>query len=41
MRRPYLFDGRRLIEPSTATDAGLHFRGVGRRPQSPVAVEAG
>lgn len=41
MRRPYLFDGRRLIEPSTATDAGLHFRGVGRRPQSPIAVEAG
>lgn len=40
MRRAMLFDGRRLIDPQTATAAGLHYRGVGRRPHDPVAVEA-
>jgi len=40
MRGRLLFDGRGLIAPSVATDAGLHYRGVGRRSHSPAAVPA-
>ena len=39
MRQPFLFDGRGLIDPSVATDAGLSYRGVGRRPRDPASVE--
>ena len=39
MRRPYLYDGRGMIKPLVATEAGLHYRGVGRQPRSPIPVE--
>ncbi|MGP1673761.1 MAG: UDP binding domain-containing protein, partial [Candidatus Limnocylindrales bacterium] len=39
MRRPFLFDGRGLVNPAVATAAGLHYRGVGRRPRDPVEIE--
>jgi UDPglucose 6-dehydrogenase len=31
-RTPLLFDGRNVIDPMAATDAGLAYRGIGRRP---------
>ena len=39
MRQPFLFDGRGLIDPSVATEAGLSYRGVGRRPRDPASVK--
>ncbi len=39
MRQPFLFDGRGLIDPSVATEAGLSYRGVGRRPRDPDSVK--
>lgn len=39
MRGSHLFDGRGLIDPSTAADAGFHYRGVGRFPRDPRPVE--
>lgn len=38
MRRPLLFDGRGLIDPDAAVEAGLAYRGVGRSSRDPVAV---
>ena len=34
-----LFDGRGLIDPSVATEAGLSYRGVGRRPRDTASVK--
>ena len=35
VRNAVLFDGRGIIEPSSATDAGFHYRAVGRHSRSP------
>ncbi len=40
MRRALLFDGRGLIDPSTAAEAGLSYRGVGRSPREPATTLA-
>jgi hypothetical protein len=39
MRQRMLFDARSII-PAYAVAAGFHYRGVGRQPRSPIAVEA-
>jgi UDPglucose 6-dehydrogenase len=40
MRHPLLFDGRGLIDPGAAVDAGLSYRGVGRTSRDPVTARA-
>ena len=40
VRRPLLFDGRGLIDPRAATEAGFAYRGVGRRSREPDPVGA-
>ena len=39
-RTPILFDRRGIVPAIDAVAATFHDRGVGRRPRSPVAVEA-
>ena len=38
VRRPYLFDGRGLIDPDAAVDAGFAYRGVGRPSREAVST---
>ncbi len=38
MRAPVLFDGRGLLEPSIITEAGIHYRGVGRHSRSAAPI---
>jgi UDPglucose 6-dehydrogenase len=38
MRTRLLFDGRGLIDPAAAVEAGLSYRGIGRRSAEPVAA---
>ena len=40
MRRRLLFDGRGIVSPTTATAAGIAYRGVGRRSLDPVEAPA-
>ncbi len=41
MRRPLLFDGRNLFDPSAVAAAGLAYRGIGRPDAEPAGVPAG
>jgi UDPglucose 6-dehydrogenase len=36
VRRPLLFDGRGLIDPSSAVAAGFAYRGIGRPSRDPI-----
>lgn len=38
VRKPLLFDGRGIVAPSAATEAGFHYRGIGRHSRSPSPV---
>ena len=38
MRRALLFDGRGLVDPAVAAQAGFAYRGVGRTPREPGGV---
>jgi len=38
VRNPVLFDGRGIVDPATATDAGFHYRGIGRHSRNPAPV---
>ena len=41
MRRPLLYDGRNLFDPSAVAAAGLAYRGIGRPDAEPAGVLAG
>ncbi len=41
MRRPLLYDGRNLFDPTVVTAAGLSYRGIGRVDAEPPASPAG
>ena len=38
MRTPLVLDGRNLYNPDTLQDAGIAYRGIGRRNQLTVGV---
>ena len=40
MRHALLFDGRGLVDPSAAVEAGFSYRGVGRTSRDPVTARA-